>query len=603
MLTFFSERFGIHYPWAQYAQVSAFEFPGGMENTSATTMGDRILLDQRSLLDRSAEWIVSHEMAHQWWGDLLTCRDWTHTWLNEGFASYAEALWAEHSKGGDEYAYNMYERIGRAIHDGKSRPVMDRRYTSEDSMFDSRAYQKGAWILHMLRKHVGDEAFWKGIKSYANEHKLQSVETADFRRSMEQATGRSLVRFFYDWLERPGNPDVEVTSEYLPDARQAAIIVKQTQEGEAFHVLLKIVLHQAGGLAPIVLEQPFTEKEISLRVPLKGLLTRVDIDPDLAILTQLKEKKSDDLWRAQLLDATNVPARLRAVQHFAESKADQDRQLLAQAFPREKFWAVRIELAKALGKSRAASSRTALLEGLRAGDARIRSACVEGLGNFKDNADVMKAVREVVKNGDQSYAVEGAALKAYAKLDPKEAVAAIKPWLDKPSHQNVLAIAALDALGQTGEKGALPILLQYSEIGKKAELRRAAMRTLARMAKREFVTDLQRNRLVELLMKDFQESRGFARMTALGTLAGLGSLGKDKLPAIEKIVAESPDGSLVHMLMERSVNRIRQSSDGKANPNATAETTRLRDEVRQLERDRDDLSKRLKKLEKAGAAK
>ncbi len=223
MLSYFSKLFGVRYPWAKYAQVTCFQFGGGMENTSATTMGDGILRDQRSLLDRNSESIVSHELAHQWWGDMVTCRDWSHTWLNEGFASYAEALWDEHARGRDEYAYNMDRKAVRAIRAGKERPVMDRRYTSPDAMFDDRSYPKGAWVVHMLRNRLGDDAFWKGIQRYAMDNQFHSVESYDLRRSLERATGRDLERFFYDWVERPGNPDVEVTTEYVPDSRQARL--------------------------------------------------------------------------------------------------------------------------------------------------------------------------------------------------------------------------------------------------------------------------------------------------------------------------------------------------------------------------------------------
>jgi aminopeptidase N len=388
MLAYFSERFGVRYPWAKYAQVTCFQFGGGMENTSATTMGERIVLDERSLLDRTSESIVSHELAHQWFGDMLTCRDWSHTWLNEGFASYAEALWDEHARGRDDYAYNMDRKAVRAIRGGKERAVMDRRYPNPQSMFDDRSYPKGAWIVHMLRNRLGDEAFWKGIRLYATENKFHSVETFDLRRSLERATGRNLERFFYDWVERPGNPDLEVATEYAPESKQARLTIKQTQAGEPFEFPLKLVLTCAGAKEPIVLDELMTEKELHVRLPLPGPLERIDVDPDQAILAEIKETKAQALWRAQLLDSPSVPLRLRAVQHFAQSKAAEDHELLARALDQERFWGVKLELTAALGNAKGTVSKQALLKGLKATDARVRRACVDGLGKLGSDAEV-----------------------------------------------------------------------------------------------------------------------------------------------------------------------------------------------------------------------
>ena len=364
MITFFSQRFGVRYPWAKYAQVNAYQFGGGMENTSATTMGEGILRDERSLLDGSSESIVAHELAHQWWGDMVTCRDWSHLWLNEGFASYAEALWDEHSQGADEYAYNMYRKAAGAISGGKTRPVNDRRYPTPDSMFDGRSYPKGAWVLHMLRNRLGEEPFWKGIQRYGKLNQFQSAETADFRFAMERTTGRDLERFFYDWLERPGNPELEITTEYVADSQSAKIAIKQAQAAEPFQFPLKLVLHCSAASQPTVVEEQMTDKELNLRIPLPGPLLSVDVDPDQAVLATIKETKSRDLWRAQLLESPSVPARIRATQHFAQSKTDEDRALLAQAFTNEKFWGVETELASALGDAGGSLCRDALLAGL-----------------------------------------------------------------------------------------------------------------------------------------------------------------------------------------------------------------------------------------------
>jgi aminopeptidase N len=463
MLTYFSQRFGVRYPWAKYAQVTCFQFGGGMENTSATTMGDRILRDQRSLLDRTAESVVSHELAHQWFGDMLTCRDWSHTWLNEGFASYAEALWDQHSRGRDEYAYNMDGKAKRAIRAGKERPVLDRRYPSAQSMFDDRSYPKGAWIVHMLRNRLGEEAFWKGIQRYATEHQFKSVETFDLRRSLERTTGRDLERFFYDWVERPGNPDLEVASEYVPESQQARLTIKQTQSGEPFEFPLKMVLTCAGAKEPVVLDEMMSEKELNVRLPLPGPLERIDVDPDLAILTELKETKSQALWRAQLLESPLVPARLRAAQHFAQSKVTEDHELLARALGQERFWGVKIELATALGNVKGKVAKEALLKGLKETDARVRKACMDGLGKLGPDAEVAATLKDILAKGDASYAVEGAALAAYARQGQKDAVAVITPWLSKVSHQDTLADAALTALGATEDPAVLDTLLGWTK--------------------------------------------------------------------------------------------------------------------------------------------
>src|SRR5262249_10259795 len=128
-----------------------------------------------------------------------------------------------------------------AVAGGKSRPVVDRRYSSAIGMFDARAYPKGAWVLHMLRRKLGDDVFWKCLQRYGTEYKFQCADTNDFRRVLERESGRSLERFFYDWTERPGNPVLEINTEYLPDSKQARVVFKQTQAGEAFHFPLKMV--------------------------------------------------------------------------------------------------------------------------------------------------------------------------------------------------------------------------------------------------------------------------------------------------------------------------------------------------------------------------
>jgi aminopeptidase N len=595
MLAFFSERFGVRYPWAKYAQVTCFQFGGGMENTSATTMGDRILCDERSLLDRTAESIVSHELAHQWWGDMVTCRDWSHTWLNEGFASYAEALWDEHARGRDEYAYNMDRKAIRAIRAGKERPVMDRRYPNPQSMFDDRSYPKGAWIVHMLRNRLGDEAFWKGIRRYATDNKFCSVETFDLRRSLERASGRDLERFFYDWVERPGNPNLEVTTEYLPDSQQARLTVKQTQAGEPFEFPLKMVLTCSGAKEPVVLDEIMTEKELNVRLSVAGPLQRIDVDPDQAVLAEIKETKAQALWRAQLLESPSVPARLRAVQHFAQSKATEDHELLAKAFDQERFWGVRIELATALGNAKGTVAKQALLNGLKEKDARVRKACVDGLGKLGPHDEVAAALKDVLHKGDASYAVEGAALAAYARQHQKDAVDVITPWLAKESHQDTLADAALAALGATEDPAVLDTLLSWTKPEKPRSRRAAALRGLSQLAKGKRLTDEQRQQIVKTLVAALETDDMGSRVAALQALPDLGPLAASALPLLDKM-AEDQSRSGLRRMIKAAADRIRTQS-GAATTTDASELNQLREEVKRLQREQEELRKRLDKFE------
>lgn len=597
MLSYFSERFGVRYPWAKYAQVTCFQFGGGMENTSATTMGDGILVDERGLLDTNAESIVSHELAHQWWGDMLTCRDWSHTWLNEGFASYAEALWEEHARGRDEYMFTMDRKAAGAISAGKDRPVMDRRYTNPDAMFDGRSYPKGAWIVHMLRHRLGEESFWKGIKNYAVDNKFRSVETYDLRRSLERTSGRDLERFFYDWVERPGSPDLEVTTEYLSESNQAKLTVKQTQAGEAFEFPLKIVLTCAGAKEPVVLEELMNEKELNYRLPLPGRLERVDVDPDMAVLTDLKETKSKELWRAQLLESPTVPARLRAVKHFSESKLSDDHELLTQAFAQEKYWGVKKELADALGKVKDKAAKQALFDGTKDSDARIRRACVDALGKFGEDAEIATFVKGMLAKGDPSYAVEGALLSAYSLQHQKDAVAVISPWLSKPSHRNTFTVSALTALGATEDPAVMPTLLSWTKPEKPNQCQAAALRGLSQLAKSKRMTDEHRKEIVESLLAALKSEDRMKRFSAIRALSEFGALAAPALPTLDKLAQEQSLGGMSQMI-KSSADKIRAASGTKPAGEAS-EVSRLRDEIKRLERSQDDLRKRLDKFENA----
>ena len=234
MLDFFSKKTGVKYPYPKYAQTFVEDFGGGMENISATTMIEEMIHDERELLDEDSDSLQAHELAHQWFGDIVTCRDWGQIWLNESFATYFDALYAEHSKGHEDFLYNNVrsnqEAYFAAWNNGIRRPIVTKHYADKDAMFDSYAYPRGAAVLHILRKHLGDERFFKSLNRYLTENANQPVSTEDLRIAIEETTGESMDWFFDQWLYKMGHPVFEVSQKYDAAAKKLTLNVKQTQK-------------------------------------------------------------------------------------------------------------------------------------------------------------------------------------------------------------------------------------------------------------------------------------------------------------------------------------------------------------------------------------
>ncbi|MES4792040.1 MAG: hypothetical protein C4321_02805 [Chloroflexota bacterium] len=200
MVELFARLTGVPYPWAKYSQVVVRDFVfGGMENTSATTMTENILLDAKAKRDADSDDLVSHELAHQWFGDLLTCRDWSHGWLNEGFATYFEMLWDEHHHGLDRYRQGVIENTRLYLEERYWRPIVTNVFHDPIDIFDRHLYEKGSLVLHMLRGELGDEAFFRCIQRYVRDHVEQNVITQDLVDTIAAETGRSLEWFFDQW--------------------------------------------------------------------------------------------------------------------------------------------------------------------------------------------------------------------------------------------------------------------------------------------------------------------------------------------------------------------------------------------------------------------
>ncbi len=329
MIGFFERWFDEPYPWDKYAQLLVRNFmAGGMENTSATTMqADSAFADPGSQDD-----IIAHEAAHQWTGDLVTCKSWEHIWLNEGWATYAEALWAEHDAREDPAkARRAYQRqIAGSI---TSERLMNRTYAPEFPALASNrynapmevfvrannAYSKGAIVLHMLRMRLGDEVFQRAVRTYIDRFRLREVETDDFRRVLEEVSGLSLERFFDQWVRRPGTPRLTFEYSWNDAASELTVSARQTQQinadNPAFALSLPIEAEFADGQKSRLTFDIDTQAA-TRRYPLPSRPVDLTIDPDLSVVAATHVAKPLSMWLRQL-EHDSLFAQLQAVEHLA----------------------------------------------------------------------------------------------------------------------------------------------------------------------------------------------------------------------------------------------------------------------------------------------
>ena len=596
MLDLFSDRIGVEYPWEKYAQVVVEQFTwGGMENTSATTLTESTLHDAKAHVDFSSEGLVAHELAHQWFGDLLTCRDWAHVWLNEGFATYLEAIWSEFDDGPDAFALNMLGKARAAIDGGKDRPIVDRRWRRPHDQFGARAYPKGAWVLHMIRGRVGDELFWKIITTYTKRHAYGIVETVDFRKVCEEVTGRSFERFFHDWTERAGHPVVDVDMSWVAEDKLAKVVVEQTQASEPFHfpVVLEFVLEDRE--EPVHVRHEMTEKQQTFYVPLPSQPIRFRFDPGHTVLKEETITQGRDLWIEQLGTDPDPIGRIFAARHLGESGSDADVEALIEALENEAFWGVQDAICKALGKAGGDEARDALIHALTLDSPKVRTQVAGQLGDFRDEPTVLAALKLIVENGADSYALEAAAIRSYAKHRPDGLRATLEPLLARTSHREGVRSAVLRALGDSLDAGTVDVLLEWAQPGKPRPCRSAAMQALSRLARTVELSDAILHAIVERLTKSLDRDENHrVRRVAIGALRDLGKAAYPAESALEAIVH--------HEEYERSRDLAREALKRiRAGMPAQVELSDLRKQVESLEETNKDLEDRIEVLEGKGA--
>jgi aminopeptidase N len=278
-IEFFNDHVG-PYAYEKLAGVEAAGMGGGMEHAS------EIFFGERSITGRNGLGLVSHETAHQWFGDSVTESDWDDVWLSEGFATYFSSLAIEHYQGRDAFLTQMKNSRPRIFRSEKTMPDTAVVQTKPWAGIPNQiVYQKGGWCLHMLRGQLGTEKFWAGIREYYRRYRDGNASTADFERVMEETSGQDLKWFFDQWLRRPGSPVVEGTWAYDAGAKKLAVDLTQTQPGAAYRLPMEIRVGQK------VEKVEFTAKQQRFEIASDAEPTGVEIDPNVWLLMDAKLEK------------------------------------------------------------------------------------------------------------------------------------------------------------------------------------------------------------------------------------------------------------------------------------------------------------------------
>ena len=605
MLDFFSERYGVPYPWEQYAQTAADEFvASGMENVSATTLAARDMVHAELAPEKpeAADSLTSHEMTHQWFGDLVTCKDWTNTWLNEGFATFGATLWEEHYYGVEASSYRYWrdQNTWNQSRELYAIPIVTRDI--DDSVeYVGNVYDKAGWVIHMLREQLGDEAFFPALKHYLEANRLQNVVSADLAKAIEESSGTNVDRFFDQWIFGAGAPRFTVRSTYDDAGKKVSLSVKQTQKVEGhvglFRVLIDVSITTSSGekLFPIVV----SKADETFTFAVDGLPLMVLFDKGDKILKSVDFQKSPEEWIRQLRTASDVPDRADAAFALGSVRDNESAaNALGEAAQEDKFWGVREESLRALGRMNSLPARKQVLAALSNEQPWVRAVAVEQLGRYHGDEEIDKRLQTIYKD-DKAYSVRSAALQSLATDKASNAEPILEKALATSSPGDVLRSAALRAMGSLGDSSVVPALLEWSSPGKPSALRSVAIGSLGR-------ADLKNHEITARLISYLNEPSFDIRFASIFALGRRGDP-----TAIEPLEAMLKTGrvgigvphaleDLIDQLKGKSAAQRGASAADQKNGDAAAPSSNnqeVLDRIDHLEHQLTDMNERLRRIE------
>ncbi len=514
---------GRPYPYPRYGHVFLRDFMwGGMENTTLTSLTDNALVPAKYVAEEELERLVAHELAHQWFGDLIAPRGWPQIWLNESFATYFDMLTMGALDGEARFVDMLTSYRGSYLADAAKRyvrPVVTRRYVHPYVLFDTHAYEKGALTLHTLRAQLGEYGFWRGLRLYVKRCAGTAAETADLRRAFEDATGADLTDFFEQFIYRSGHIELKVEWSWRPAVGLELQLARTDDGPQALDVVLAIAV--AGEVRRQTIHIAPGQRTQTIACPHPPAW--VALDPEAHCLVEIDESAESDRGLAARLDPDRAPIalRLRTARLLGERGTAANTRVLAECAKADPAWVVRMGAAEALGAHRSDAARKALLDIAR-DDAHVRVRCAAGagLGHGADGGWVKTIEGLLVE--EQSPRVRAALLGGIGAIRDAAAAAVLRRYLDHRSPRERIAVAAIGGLAAQDDVDAVDELALRTEKGHAKGVRRAALAGLARLGKIEGIDRKVSRRIRETIEARLTDAEFHVRISAVHAAAALG---------------------------------------------------------------------------------
>jgi aminopeptidase N len=573
-------------PWSKYYQFAMPGIGGAMENISLVSWDEFWLFDEAMHQDlgRLFDQVNLHELAHTWFGNLVVCRDYAHVWLKESWATYMEVVWFEKTHGADETHFELLTKRRRYFSESKSqysRPIMTRKFDTPWQMYDAHLYPGGAVRLHMLRDKLGDDVFWRAVRSYVDTYAGKVVETSDFRRVMEEHSGYSLAEFFAQWFERAGHPKLKLSSRHHSESGNFRISIEQSSHGgpkdaPPFRFPLELAIEVSEGsweMHSIDLE----EKRHVLRIPMAEAPLQVVVDPSCKAVVELEYDPGKEMLARSLQHSPYIYGKIHAAETLVKSGRRSALNIVGQALEDEAFWGVRKSIVSALGKSKTPFAEAILISSLESekmADA-LHSTCV-ACGEHRSK-EMAAALTAFLHRSDVPYRARGAALSALGRQNEHCDWDILLAAAEDDGWQHFLRRNAVAAVAKTrSERGARLLIERMQSPDESIGLRASAAVGLAAC-----VSNLDRAQkaaateaLIELLQADSYRLR-------LAAARGLTALPSRK--AISPL--ESIRGTLCaqdHPLIDRAVSAARKNTEDSTGSKMQKRVEDLEEQLKKL---------------------